>query len=186
MVYHQYKAIQMHIGRTGGTSIEIAFGFRLKDMTQNEQHWRPRQIIAAESLDVWNNYFKFSFVRNPWDRVVSKFFFERDVIKRLAPDCPFEQFVSQLQKEHGRWSPWDQTSWFQGRLREFDFVGRFETLREDFQYICTQIDADLALPHRVRTDHEHYSVYYDDRLRNRVAKMAKADIKAFGYSFENA
>ena len=184
MVCHEYKAIQLHIGKTGGTSIERAFGFRRKDMRKDEKHWRPRQIIAAEGKEVWEQYFKFSFVRNPWDRLVSKFFFERDIIKRLSPDVAFDEFVWLLLKKHGRWNSWNQLSWFEGRLAEFDFVGRFETLSEDFRYICTQIGADLVLPHKVQTKHEHYSVYYDEKLRKKVEKMAKADIKAFGYSFE--
>jgi len=185
MVYHDYKAIQLHIGKTGGTSIEVAFGLTAKNLVKNGKHWRPRQIIAAEGQAVWDSYFKFSFVRNPWDRLVSKYFDMRDISKQIPADRSFEQFANLWIRKHGRWNPWDQISWFQGRLEEFDFVGRFETLEEDFGYICTQISAELSLPKRRSTKHEHYSVYYDDRLCKKVAKMAKADIKAFGYSFEN-
>ena len=181
MVYHEYKAIQLHIPKTAGTSIENALWHGPNAINRKRTHWRPQQIIATEGQQVWEAYFKFSFVRNPWDRLVSHYFFERDLKKRIPADCDFGQFLSRWGKER---STWNQLVWFEGRLAEFNFVGRFETLNEDFRYICDQLGIDRSLPHDFRMEREHYSVYYDRNTRKQVAKLAKADIKVFGYTFE--
>jgi len=181
MVYHEYKAIQLHIHKTAGTSVENALWHGPIDMDRKRTHWRPQQIIESEGPQAWKSYFKFSFVRNPWDRLVSHYFFERDLKKRIHKDCDFGQFLPQWVKQR---SSWNQLVWFEGRLEEFNFVGRFETLNEDFCYVCTQLGVDSSLPHEFRTKREHYSVYYDQKSRKQFSKLAKAEIKVFGYSFE--
>ena len=65
MVKHNYKFILIHINRTGGTSWERAFHLKKK-----HDH-RPARKIKATIPKLWDKYFKFSTIRNPWDRYVS-------------------------------------------------------------------------------------------------------------------
>src|SRR5690606_34688851 len=67
MIHHDYKCIFIHINRTGGQSVETAFG-------QPTQDHRLPQEYKEIYKDMWSEYFKFSFVRNPWDRMLSVFF----------------------------------------------------------------------------------------------------------------
>lgn len=113
---------------------------------------------------------------------MSAFFFRRDYRKIYPPNFAFEDFLPEW---IDKTPVWDQFSWFQGRLDDFDFIGRFETLEKDFQYICKEIGAaDKELPHVYKTNHVHYSHYYDDAMVDMVADYAKKDIDIFGYSFE--
>ena len=68
-----------------------------------------------------------------------------------------------------------------------DLVGRLECVQEDFSTMCNRIGLpDLKVPHKNKTKHEHYSVYYDDETREMVADLYRRDIEYFGYAFEGA
>jgi len=67
---------------------------------------------------------------------------------------------------------------------QLDFVGRFERLQEDYDYVCDQIGKERTpLPHIHQSDRRHYSYYYDDYLRDQVAEKYAVDIKDYGYDF---
>ena len=67
---------------------------------------------------------------------------------------------------------------------ELDFIGRFENLQSDFNYICEQIGLEaLALPHLEKTEHGHYHKFYNDETRDLVSKIYQKDIELFKYEF---
>ena len=37
---------------------------------------------------------------------------------------------------------------------------------------------------RTATSHGHYSIYYDDELKERIASLYAEDIEIFGYTFD--
>ena len=97
----------------------------------------------------YNAYFTFAFVRNPWERVVSMYKY-LDYSKR----CSFKDFVNgvflnKLWKEK-YWFVCPQVEYvYKGETLNVDFIGRFENLQEDFDYICTQIDLPaINIPHK--------------------------------------
>ena len=87
MISDKHKCIFVHIPRTGGSSIETVLWPRKeeKDLWQgftsrfnNEyqtdglQHLYARNIRKAVG-DRFDRYFKFTIVRNPWDKAVSSY-----------------------------------------------------------------------------------------------------------------
>ena len=147
----------------------------------------------------WARFFKFTTVRNPWDRLVSCY---EDKIIRKEPTAQnrksaklrwrlniqkpsFKEFLEIITKSENihldnHWNTYHNTILFD----DVDFIGRMENIQEDFNTICDKIGIPkLELPHRNKTDHKHYTEYYDDESIDMVAKTYKKDIEYLGYKF---
>lgn len=157
-------------------------------------HAKARDVKKELPPEVFNEFFKFAFVRNPWDLQVSLYHFMlRDpAIPRHAevkacgsfdafiewvlktPD-PYPKGITKLQSE--------MLADSQGKLL-VDFIGRYETLSADYARVCEKVGVDAPLPHLNKSAHQDYRSYYNDRTRDLVAENFKNDIELFGYSFD--
>ena len=69
MISHKYKFIFIHIEKTGGTSINDFFNF--DDVY--EKHGTINYFKNEYGKKLFDEYFKFTIVRNPWDWLVSRY-----------------------------------------------------------------------------------------------------------------
>lgn len=138
----------------------------------------------------YTDYVKFTFVRNPWDRVVSCYF-NKVVRKAYSPfeECygkDFEYFVRFIDRQNlleGNTHISLQIG--QIPMEEIDFIGRLENFSEDFSYALSLVGIEYkCLLHKNKTNHLHYSKYYTDETREIIARKYQPDIEAFGYQFE--
>jgi hypothetical protein len=140
-------------------------------------------------------------VRNPWDVVVSNYFYIRKdgsfwhssdgstkfKLKEdhsLVNKLSFKQFVEKLVEGviEDKFVVRSQNSWI--RDSDLDFIIKFENLQEDFNTVCDKIGIPKQkLPHINKTEHKHYTEYYDDETRQIVAEKYAKDIEYFGYEF---
>lgn len=185
MINHKHKCIFIHINKCGGTSIDTLFNgkFSGHEKALDYKKSRPKEF---------NTYFKFTFIRNPWDRVVSFYHYQ---IKRgwnyypFDETIPFKEFVKNWlinmpgQTELNTYSCYDWISDQNDKLI-IDYVGRFENFQEDFNTICDKIGiSHLQLPHENKSNHKHYTEYYDEETKQIVAEKYEKDIVYFGYEF---
>jgi len=187
MVNQKHKFIFVHICRTGGTSIEVHFKHGKFD------HRGYSEYIEQFGMNVWNEYFTFSFVRNPWDKILSYYMLRRQIAgnKRKGDNLSFRdwvlQFENNLKGENaigGDKGIPQYNQLFSDDVQLTDFIGRFENLQEDFNIICDKIGIPRQqLPHKNKTKHKHYTKYYDDETRQIVAERYAKDIEYFGYKF---
>ena len=183
----QLKLFWYEVPKTGCTSLKVFF--------QQKSNY---SILSVKCKHLYGhrNYFQFAFVRNPWDRLVSCFF---DKTKRTVGskwqlrayvkyiDSNFTEFV------HGIATDDVNNSNIHHRLQYnlinhdyLNFIGKFENLQKDFDFICYEVGvSDCELPHWNKTQHEHYTEYYDDETRSIVAEKYAKDIEYFGYKFGN-
>ena len=174
----------IHINKTGGSSVEQALALPF-------HHQTARDRIALLGRDEWDRRFSFTFVRNPWDKVVSQYHFRKGR-DRLRGDLTFPEWVEATLVERDqdlmfrRQMFADQVDWISDRdgAVAVDAVYRYELLREDFARLCDRLGVRAELQHRKPSQHRHYSSYYDDHSEVLVAEAFQRDITMFGYHFE--
>jgi hypothetical protein len=147
----------------------------------------------------FRSYYKFSFIRNPWDRLASTYFFlqrggmdPQDAAWAEAnlKDYPtFESFVKGWLTEDAihTWIHFRPQHYFicdeEGRVK-MDFVGRVENMDADFAEVADKLGCKRQLARVNVGIHDHYSRYYNDTTREIVARVYARDIELFGYQFE--
>ena len=137
------------------------------------------------------SFYKFSFVRNPWDRAYSMYrHVMREEHKRKRykvhklPDTSFESFMNAY---IGKKDLMPQMYWlknFKGEVG-LDFIGRFENLKEDFATVCAAMDIPVPqLPHIYKAEKDDYRRHYSSALVDAVARCYREEIAYFDYQFE--
>jgi hypothetical protein len=201
MISLQKRFLFVHIPKTAGNSIQSA----LRDYSEDElvalrkeqdgierfglrnpkyrikKHSTLVEYRAALGEAEFGNLYKFTCVRNPWDRMVSYYFTPthkteawdrkkfRKVISRALSVADY------LRLDKGEGDPFGNV----------DYIMRFENLAEDFRTVCAVLDiSPTILPQYNRSTREHYSKYYDDELRELVRTRFAREIERFGYTFE--
>ncbi len=194
--FDKHKTIFIHIPKCAGVSVNQTLFGNLAGGHRSLTEYLD--IFEAESI---RNYFKFTIVRNPWDRLVSAYFFlkkggfnKRDknwFDDELGQYDNFEQFVTEwvnrenvLRYHHFR----PQTDYMFDRYRKIfiDFVGFFENLEDDFEYIANQIGVSDRLPQKNAGEHKSYQDYYNEKTIEIVSKAYEDDINILGYNFDNS
>lgn len=141
--------------------------------------WRVRTYCGE---DVWKRYFKFSFERNPWDRQVSWYHYKtKSKVGSAKPSfAAFNADRSRAWVEN-----WDLYT-ADGAI-VLDFVGRYESLDEDFQRVLSEIGlagkVELPRTNVSRTRSVGYRECYDDSSRSLIESWYQPEIRHFGYEF---
>jgi chondroitin 4-sulfotransferase 11 len=189
VISHKHKFIFVHIPRTGGTSVERFFNEPINWGNHNSLQW------YSQSFGEYDRYFKFAFVRNPWDKMLSEYFWFRNT-KHLYPDETVKKFFRKsascfsefvplfLNSVEGDLSHRLSQLEFLQPINDMDYIGRLEKYSEDFVKICSHLGIDTESPlHENYTTHRPYWEYYDDETRQIVAEKYAKDIEYFGYEF---
>lgn len=209
LINHKHKFIFVHVYKVAGTSVLNALEndtypsyvpesarpgltrflrkFHLSPSFPLRVHSKAKEIREKIDPDVYNSYFKFAFVRNPWDWQVSLYEYGRQY-----PNHPQSKMMRAFKDfdEYIHWRVQNEKT----LQKEFvtdnsdqlivDYVGKFERLREDFASVCDRVGMAVALPEFNRTkSRKRYTDYYTDETRALVGEHFKADIEFFDYSF---
>jgi len=205
---HSHKFIFIHVFKTGGTSIRAGLERflnrpqrRLCNRVRRRLGWALAPDLLATLLPharaidvravlpprVFDSYFKFAFVRNPWDWQVSFYSYilqnpdhhEHTNVSRLRS---FEEFIRYRTDR----PVWSQKSFVTDEKDGWlvDFVGRFENLQADFAQVCARTRINATLPHLNDSRRADYRVYYDDRTVAAVREQCREDVECFGYEFD--
>jgi hypothetical protein len=131
-------------------------------------------------------YFKFAFVRNPFDRFISYCSFitrERGGFK-TDPQKVMRRVLANPPSEHVLF--WPQNTFLvdgEGKLLT-DYVGRVETMQQSFEFIASNIGVPAVQLDKVNaTERSAYRDYYDQELIDGVAKLYADDLRLFEYDF---
>ena len=162
--------------RTGSSGSDCATqGSKIK------KHSTLSEYHDALGEEQFRDLYKFTCVRNPWDRMVS-YYFTPTQNPETWNRKKFRGIISKVV------SVADYLRLGDGEQHLFanvDYIMRFESLADDFRAVCTAIGISPPnLPQYNRSSREHYSKYYDDELRELVRTRFAAEIERFNYAFE--
>ncbi len=230
MISHEHRAVFVHVPKTAGQSVETAFldalGVHWRDRAplllmknDNPQVGPPRlaHLTAPEyvrhhyiSQRLFDEYFTFGFVRDPWARTFSMYKY-----LGVADEQTFSQFVLRTLRER----LWKRRHWWVRPQADYlyddsdhllvDFLGRFESLEDDFAVVAERVGlANRELPRvnvsaiverpdgtiaasagapaelsRPQPGHR-YGDQVDDRAHAVVCALYARDIELLEYSFE--
>jgi hypothetical protein len=188
------QAIFVHIPKCAGISINKSLFGNLAG-----GHTTLEQYVNIFEPKLFQSYFKFTFVRNPWDRVVSAYCFlnkggfnqwDKDFYeKELAPYQNFSDFVKNwLTHEnifkHHHFKP--QYTYIVDKYHKVsvDYIGYFETIEQDYQYIANKMGVNTLLEKKNIVLRDDYKSFYNQETKDIVADIYQEDIKLFNYSFD--
>jgi hypothetical protein len=204
-LFHQYKLAFVHIPKCGGQTVERVFGpddscdlfgvdgdVELSNLTAHE----IRERVVGRGID---DYLTFAFVRNPWDRLVSEYFYRLKcgsfpyLDYPLSPPSDFDMFVQLVTAVDLRTRThvaanhlYPQTDFICDRTDRFqvDFVGRFESFERDLRVIASARGVRLGdVPRINATSHGPYRDYYTAATAEAVGKLYARDREVLGYAF---
>lgn len=216
---HEYRALYFAIPKVANSSLK-SICFDLMGLeAQFPGQWSKPYVFTMgyvplptkqEIRQQYSNYWKFGFVRNPWDRLVSCYYFaippqgkagRADFISGIkdwyfhrgfVPGMSFAEFAERVasipdaRADRHFMSQHCYLSDEKGQELMVDFVGRFERLSEDFEYVRQHLAIEgAALPHLQKSSRpsNSYRELYDERLKQLVAERYARDIELFAYSF---
>jgi hypothetical protein len=131
---------------------------------------------------VWSNYYKFCVERNPWDRLLSLYYWRNETEPRPTISEFLESGVPKILKSRG----FDSYT-IDGAVA-VDTVCRFENLEEELERIRVR----LGLPERIdlpraksssRKDRRSYREILNEDERETIRALFKEEIALFGYEF---
>ena len=194
MISVKDRVIFIHIPKTSGTSIECMFGCRtIRDSSSgiriiDNQNIVPVHMSAIEMQEahpIWfNNFYKFTIVRNSWDRIFSAYMMGYNSRSRAGmPMLTFEDFLQKINNKNWR----DQLSYItiNGKI-VMDQVIRFEDLQNEWSQLCQTIGKSYEpMVHVLKNQNKSitlHDVYTPNNIKL-VAQMCKKEIEYFNYDF---
>nr|WP_321452382.1 sulfotransferase family 2 domain-containing protein [uncultured Carboxylicivirga sp.] len=215
MISHKYKCIFIHLPKTGGESITSFFDDNDRNIAKHANALQIREYVGEK---IWNEYFKFTIVRNPYEQAVSMYshlrkplYQKNEIYKKygktilnpilackVALRKNFPSYCKKIYKRDYKYIEKDRQwniNYFSPYLDWItdsdgniiiDYIGRFENLTEEINHIFKVINKDhQTIPVHNKSNHTHYSTYYNQDARKIINQHYNKDIKYFSYTFDD-
>jgi hypothetical protein len=204
MISLKYNFLFIHVPKTAGNSIqeilkeysedEIVITAPFQDgverfnVRSNQYHLDKHSTLKDYKLElgeqVFDRLFKFTCVRNPWDRLVSYYFSpHRGVVEWDKSE--FMKFVMQVPPLEAYFALGDHEMHDPRVFTNINNFIRFERIDDDFKRVCKLIGIPgKPLNVRNRSQKQSYQQYYDQEIAEFVRRKFAMEIEYFGYEFK--
>jgi len=206
IISHKHKFIFIAIPKTGTHAIRFALrehmgnedeeqvGLFVQKKLKNKRiaeigHGHISCLQAKEVLSekIWNSYFKFAFVRNPWDRYISfcAFMHRNNPKFHKTPELFLRRMIEKTQiQQRVLFRPQVEFICDEQNHVMLDYVGRYENFQENYDNICEKIGITTQQLDQLNTSkHLYYKEYYNEELVKKVANFYQQDISILQYNF---
>jgi len=214
-VSHNHQFIYYEVPKAACSSIKLFIGTIdgiIENLPRNVHSLPiPKLSLPEARLTLYKDYFHFTFVRNPYDRLLScyieKVYEPGSGLRNRPfkfPNGEFNEFLRHYGQLEFRKMSFGDFIQFVTRvpnrhcnkhfipqhcllnLDVLDFIGHIENFDQDFLYVRKQIGLsdDIPQPQKMNASkHSHYQSYYNDKLRKMVACKYARDLEIFNYDF---
>lgn len=183
----------IHITKTGGTSIEdITFAKNVSFGRIHKEYGYWHELPIMKSMNLINKYDWFTFVRNPYERIVSEYYWEAAVYpkqnllqKTLNEMNQYLRFKITKRSHTGD----HYTEQYKYILDKKMFVGKFENIVHDFNHLMHLYNMNIRMYHNNNNNHftHNYTVFdLDDDTIQLINKVYKYDFVLFEYEMKTA
>ncbi|OIQ65025.1 sulfotransferase family protein [mine drainage metagenome] len=134
-----------------------------------------------------NQYFKFGFVRNPYDRFISYYFFTQQP-KNILQAANIDRLKNILNKTNIEKTillrPQHKFLINDEGLLVLDFIGKVETFKEDLYTVFGKLNLPEPQYYQInQSKHFNYLNYYDEELIDMINYYYKYDFELLKYPF---
>ncbi|MET1260754.1 sulfotransferase family 2 domain-containing protein [Flagellimonas sp. DF-77] len=207
IISHDKKFIFIHNYKVAGTSVRAALlkhnhrnflaasiGDKFKFLSgkypkiyshQFDHHIKAPELKGKIPAEIFDGYYKFGFVRNPWDWQVSlyKFMLKRESHHQHELTKTFKTFDDYIDWRVHEDLHLQKEFFYDGDTNLMDAIGKLEQLDNDFGKICEKIDVNSNLTRKnpSRPKDDGFKKYYTQKSIDLVDQAFQEDIKLFGY-----
>lgn len=150
-------------------------------------HLSLQQIRPFLGEENFAKYFKFAFVRNPYDRFISYCAFmtrDNDVFARDPKEVMRHVLFVNPPEQHILFQPQYTLVVDETGAMLADHVGRVEDMQASYDGICERIGISSQALEMINSSRRRdYRAYYDDELKREVARRYARDLELFDYEF---
>jgi hypothetical protein len=199
VVSHNKKCIYIHIPKTAGTSIEqfIKDGHRNDLEYHGVRYNRSMHHFTALELKkelgyIFNLYYKFSIVRNPYDRLLSEYYWTpipEAGYKSGKTKFEFLNYVTDVVKNNKYFDNIYNDHFipqylfiYQGKKLLVDQLFKYEDLEWIIQYLKKKLQLEGNFPHLNKTKSYIKKEDWNDKQKERIYKLYKNDFIIFNYT----
>ncbi|PKH52291.1 hypothetical protein CXF68_17025 [Tenacibaculum sp. Bg11-29] len=190
IISHKKKLIFIHTHRTAGTSFSNILRQNLDDNFETFSQHSNAMTVSSDLFDNYNDYYKFGFTRNPWERIFSWYsLIQLNNRKSLAEErIRFEKFIecdhaSDFGSSFFHYNSLDYFTNKKGKLIA-DNIFRYENLNNEIRTIVNKFNIQLTeIPHVNAASPKDYKAFYTDKSHYLIAEKCKKDIEYFNYTY---
>ena len=199
IVSHKHKFIFFKPWKVGGNSVEHNLIEQCGDGDIiDTTHRNPKDTLDIVGEKIYKQYFKFTISRNPWDRMVSYFWWQdgglvgknhrKNTDELLKMKFNGYQFKEQFAQWIGNYTHFNQPFYFNDEgVPSMDHYMKFENLNDDYKKICKKLNLTYKSLKQIgkfpfKKKNEKYWKYYNYHSGAIVAQRHKRTIKMFNYS----
>lgn len=205
-IYHKWKCVFVHIPKTAGTSIHS----KLYNRTDYEDNHKTFfELLNEHDAELFESYWSFSVVRNPYDRFISAFEYAKTVVSEIDPNSDFNEFIKKIESNSSSFYSYLPIYFMPQHkfitiknITLVDEIIRFENLKEEWKNLAnklndfkvkrhssvgaisygnvhTKLDVINVTPSRLNKSIDHYFVNKDSK--NIIYELYKKDFELFDY-----
>lgn len=195
LVWQDFRLLYVRIPKSGNSSIRGSIDGAING-----------RMSSSRIMGLGENWTTFSFVRNPWARLVSAYRqkVHEDYASKKMVNGVYKGFLDSGIPVHKNMSfdafcevvcdiPDSKTDKHLRSQSSFvirkgvpivSFLGKVETMERDWKNLMDRVGLDFKLAHLNHTSQQHYSSYFSDpRLVKLVGDRYAEDVRYFNYDF---